>query len=236
MEIFIDILTAVLTLGIISALVGMAIELIGREEKKEPEPEPVKAEKLCAFVKCNGGDCEKKYTYADVSDCYVAAELANGPNSCSFSCMGLGNCSRVCPNGAISVESGVAVVSEEKCTGCGACTEACPRGIIELVPPDKKFRVQCSKRENTKIREESCETGCIGCGACANTCQYEAVTVVDGLAAIDYEKCTGCGACAEECLTKVITVPGRKIEEEPFDESEYFSIEVAEENENGKAW
>lgn len=236
METFIDILTAILTLGILSALAGLAIELLGGEEKKEADNEPEKTKELRAFVKCNGKDCGKKYTYADVSDCAVAADLAKGPNVCDFSCIGLGNCTRVCPQKAISVESGVAAVSEEKCTGCGACAEACPRGIIEMLPPDKKFRIRCSNRDTAEKVREKCEVGCICCGTCADTCKYKAITMEDNLPVIDYEKCTGCGECAEVCPGGIITVPKKEKEEEKFDESEYFSIELSEEKENGKAW
>ncbi|MBQ7119550.1 MAG: 4Fe-4S binding protein [Oscillospiraceae bacterium] len=231
MEIFINILTAALTLGVCALLVGLAIALLHNDEKKETADVAAQEEvKLRAFVKCNGKDCEKKYTYADVEDCAIANLLAAGPDSCGFSCMGLGSCVNICPEKAISVEDGIAVVSEEKCTGCGACVDICPRGIIELVPEDKKFRVKCSGHKPGERVETRCENGCIGCGTCVNTCEYEAVKFENNLAAIDYEKCRDCGACANLCPKEIITAPKKEKVEEPFDESEYFSLETAEEN------
>lgn len=43
------------------------------------------------------------------------------------------------------------------------------------------------------------ETACIGCGDCLSYCQFEALTVVDGIAVVDEEKCMGCGVCVSHC-------------------------------------
>ena len=54
-----------------------------------------------------------------------------------------------------------------------------------------------------------CSVGCIGCGICEKQCPKQAITVVDNVAHIDYEKCTSCGICAAKCPKKCITiVPG----------------------------
>ena len=34
---------------------------------------------------------------------------------------------------------------------------------------------------------------------CQKNCPAEAITVVNALATIDYEKCIGCGKCVEDC-------------------------------------
>ena len=234
MQIFLNILTAALTLGLLAAIIGAAIVFLGGcEEKKEPSKKVKNIRKktnLRAFVKCSGEDCEKRYTYADAEDCAVASRLAGGPNACAYSCMGLGSCVRVCTENAISVESGIAVVSEDKCNGCGECAKVCPRGIIELVPEDKMYRVRCSNTDSGLKVREVCDEGCIGCFTCANTCKYDAIVQGESLAGIDYEKCRNCGECASACPREIITAPKKEEPEDKFDESEYFSINFAEEN------
>ena len=51
---------------------------------------------------------------------------------------------------------------------------------------------------------KSCVYGCLGGGDCARACEFDAITIVDGLAVIDPEKCVGCGACAKACPKNVI--------------------------------
>ena len=40
---------------------------------------------------------------------------------------------------------------------------------------------------------------CQGCGTCVDACRNHAITMVDGIARIDYEKCATCGYCARAC-------------------------------------
>ena len=98
----------------------------------------------------------------------------------------------------------IPAVDEEKCTGCGACARACPRGLIGLVPEKAKYSVVCNSHEKAIYMKNACPDGCIGCGKCTKVCAYEAITVTDNLAKIDYDKCTGCGKCAEVCPRHII--------------------------------
>lgn len=40
---------------------------------------------------------------------------------------------------------------------------------------------------------------CQGCGTCVDACRNHAITMVDGIARIDYDKCATCGYCARAC-------------------------------------
>ncbi len=53
-------------------------------------------------------------------------------------CKASGECIKVCPQEAISIKSGTAVIDYEKCDSDGMCVPACPQGAIELVEPDEK--------------------------------------------------------------------------------------------------
>ena len=59
---------------------------------------------------------------------------------------------------------------------------------------------------------QGCTYGCLGFGDCARACQFDALHVIDGLAAVDYEKCVGCGACAKVCPRNIITITPFKAE------------------------
>lgn len=163
--------------------------------------------KKVAFIKCHG-TCDvaaSLYEYSGPKDCKMASMApAKGPKACAFGCLGFGSCMNVCDNDAISIIDGVAVVDENKCIGCGKCIKACPMGVIELVPFDKNVRVACSSKDKGAVTMKACKSGCVGCGLCAKTCEFEAISVNDNLAHIDYDKCTTCAACAEKCPKKII--------------------------------
>lgn len=162
--------------------------------------------KMTAYVRCSGGNnASRKYDYVGAIDCLAAMKVAGGPLECTFGCLGYGSCAKVCPNDAISIVDGKAVVNSDACIACGKCVSACPRNIIAIVPASNKTHVACvSKAKGGEVRK-ICQVGCIGCGICVKNCPHEAITVVDNVARIDYSKCQDCGKCAEVCPRKIIT-------------------------------
>ena len=48
-------------------------------------------------------------------------------------CCGSGECVKVCPHGALSLEKGRAVVDHAKCDLDGLCIPACPYGAIHYL-------------------------------------------------------------------------------------------------------
>ena len=57
---------------------------------------------------------------------------------------------------------------------------------------------------NALANVQACKFGCLEFGDCVNACKFDALHIIDGLAAIDYEKCTGCGACSKACPRNLI--------------------------------
>lgn len=171
------------------------------------------AEPNVAFVKC-AGTCDnagRKYDYYGVEDC-AKAVLAPGGGAkiCSYGCLGLGSCVKVCSFDAVKIVNGIAKVDPTACKGCAACSKACPKQLIDMVPlsATKKSLVECNSKDKGKAVKEACEVGCIGCGACKKQCDQGAIEIVNNVAVIDPSKCNGCGKCAAKCPRKIIKFGG----------------------------
>lgn len=166
-------------------------------------------ERKTAFVRCKGS-CEvtkNQGNYVGIPDCRTAALNGIRFTDCDYGCLGLGSCAAACPEHAIRVANGVAVVDRTKCIGCGICVKTCPRGLIELVPQSKHVIVQCSNKDKGPQVKKVCSAGCIGCMLCTRQCEHGAISVEANLARVDYETCVQCGKCVEKCPAKVITPP-----------------------------
>ncbi len=158
-------------------------------------------------VVCCRGDCsatQNKYAYEGMQTCAAAAALFGGPGSCSYGCMGFGDCAGVCPVDAICLNDGIAHVDPRVCIGCGMCVRTCPHHIIHMVPAVSRVVVLCQSHDKGAVTRKNCTNGCIGCMKCEKACPSDAVHVKDGLAEIDQRKCTHCEACYAACPTGAI--------------------------------
>ena len=160
-----------------------------------------------AFVRCNGScdNTSSKNNYIGTRDCRAVALSGLYPRDCDFGCLGYGSCVTVCPQNAIRVKDGVAIVDAESCVGCGLCVKECPKQLIELIPYGQKTVVRCRNTDKGKDVKLVCEVGCIGCRLCTKQCETGAITVENNLARIDYSLCEDCGKCAEKCPQATIT-------------------------------
>ncbi|MCD8164785.1 MAG: Fe-S cluster domain-containing protein [Bacteroides sp.] len=164
------------------------------------------AEPMVAVVRCNGSCANRPRInkYDGARSCAIAASLYGGETGCAYSCLGYGDCAVSCPFDAMHMnpETGLPEVDEEKCTACGACVKACPKGINELRAKGKKSRrvyVSCINKDKGAVTRKACSVGCIGCGKCVKTCPFEAITLAQNLAYIDYNKCKLCRKCVDVC-------------------------------------
>ena len=185
--------------------------------------EAAETEPMIAVVRCNGSYTHSpaKVRYDGPATCAFAHNLFAGESGCPFGCLGQGDCVAACKFDAIYMdpETGLPVVNE-KCNSCGACVKACPRGIIELRARGKKDRriyVCCVNKEKGGPARKNCSVACIGCGKCVQVCPYEAITMENNLAYIDFVKCRLCRKCVEVCPTEAIlelNFPPRKEKKE----------------------
>lgn len=75
--------------------------------------------------------------------CSIINSTYSSLNDCRFSCLGLGDCVKVCPQEAIFIKNGTATINE-LCNGCGKCISYCPKNLIKLVPVGTENLVLCS--------------------------------------------------------------------------------------------
>jgi ferredoxin len=50
------------------------------------------------------------------------------------------------------------------------------------------------------------ELMCQGCGVCETFCQFEAISIPDGYAVIDFQACMGCGICVAHCQYEAVAL------------------------------
>ncbi len=162
--------------------------------------------KRVAVVNCMGSYdyTSDKMNYDGIESCAAANLLAGGIASCSFGCMGMGDCQRACPYDAVEVCNGVARINKDRCKACSLCVKACPKNIISIVEFKDQAVVKCSNCEKGALAMKVCKVSCIGCMKCVKVCESSAVSVTNFNATIDSEKCTNCGKCVEACPRNII--------------------------------
>jgi len=170
--------------------------------------------KNVAVLHCNGGSlrAKDKYVYQGIKDCISANQVLGGQKLCGYGCIGYGTCAKACPFDAIEMSrENLPVVIEEKCKACGKCVEACPKKLFSLAPVSKNFLVRCKSLDSSKFVMDACSAGCIACRKCEKACPVKAISVVDNLAVIDYNRCENKGECFKVCPNKTIAKKDKSI-------------------------
>ena len=140
--------------------------------------------------------------YAGVETCAAAAMVFGGPKACKNGCLGLGDCVRACPFGALSLGGeGIAVVDPEACTGCALCVPVCPKELFELYPRSRRIELSCVAKDKQSVVRATCLVGCTLCRKCVAKCPAEAIAWDGRTIVIDHEKCRAWGpSCNEACV------------------------------------
>ena len=77
------------------------------------------------FCKGDNQRAEKVFEYAGARDCIAAETSTGGDKACTYGCLGLASCVRVCPFGALNMnDRGLPEVNIDLCTEAPACTHA----------------------------------------------------------------------------------------------------------------
>ncbi|HSK68633.1 MAG TPA: RnfABCDGE type electron transport complex subunit B [Candidatus Limnocylindria bacterium] len=157
-------------------------------------------------VLCQGekGVVKPRFDYNGLATCHTAVSQGGGPNLCVYSCVGYGDCVKVCRFDAMHIENGIVVIDEDKCTACGMCVKECPRSVLKMLPKAARVTVRCQNQYPPRESREACDRACIACRRCEKACNYDAIHVINNCAIIDPSKCTLCGECVKVCPTKCI--------------------------------
>jgi len=161
-----------------------------------------------ARLQCAGGAdvAGARADYRGLQTCAAAAAVAGGGKGCSWGCLGLADCERVCDFDAIVMsETGLPVVDPVKCTACGDCVEACPKSLFVLLPVQTHLFVQCKNLLNGDAVLADCTVACTACGKCVQDAAEGLISVASGVAVIDYDLAAPAGPKAiERCPTGAI--------------------------------
>ena len=155
-------------------------------------------------LRCHGTSAyaREEAEYAGVETCAAAAMVFGGPKACKNGCLGLGDCVRACPFGALSLgDAGITVVDTEACTGCAVCVPVCPKDLFELYPRKRRIELSCVAKDKQAIVRATCMVGCTLCRKCVAKCPAEAIAWDGRTIVIDHEKCLAYGpSCGEACV------------------------------------
>ena len=148
-------------------------------------------EKQVARLACAGGShvAYTRANYEGLKTCRAAALVSGGGKGCSWACLGLEDCARVCDFDAISFNKfSLPVVDEDRCTACNDCVTECPKDLFSLQPVSNKLWVACNNKDNMNESEAHCDVACNACGRCVSDAPEGLITIKNDLAIIDYTK------------------------------------------------
>lgn len=92
-------------------------------------------------------------------------------------------------------ENPVRMRAQVMCSGTGSLAR---RKYIYAGAPD------CIAAAKLGGGDRVCPNGCTGLGTCVRACKFDAISIIDGVAVVDYKKCEGCGACVSACPKSII--------------------------------
>ncbi len=142
-----------------------------------------------ARLLCAGG-CDVaplRADYIGLQTCNAANAVSGGGKACAWGCLGLGDCAVVCDLDAIYMNDvELPVVTPEKCTACGDCVDVCPKDLFVLMPLCQKLIVQCKNLLEGDEAVATCSVACDACGRCVADAAPGLISMVHGLAVIDY--------------------------------------------------
>ncbi len=148
-------------------------------------------EKRVARLACAGGPhvARHRARYVGLRTCRAAALVNGGGKGCSWGCLGLGDCDRVCDFKAIHMNGySLPVVNEALCTACGDCVDVCPKQLFSLHVVSHRLWVACRSLADAQQAEADCEVACTACGRCVADAPAGLVQIVNNLAVIDYAR------------------------------------------------
>lgn len=125
------------------------------------DEETVEISNYQAVVLCSSNRTfeKERLKYNGIKSCALFSSIYETANDCKFGCIGFGDCAKVCPQEAIVIKNGTAVITDN-CCGCKKCVSACPKQLIHLFYKNNKAELREVKLCNVS---EDCITTCSQC-------------------------------------------------------------------------
>ncbi len=186
---------------------------------------PGEVQDRVVLMRCHGVSAyaRDEAQYAGLETCAAASLVFGGPKACKNGCLGLGDCVKACPFGALSLGGeGIAVVDPETCTGCGVCVPVCPKELFQLYPRNHRIELSCVAKDKQSVVRATCMVGCTLCRKCVSKCPAGAIEWDGRTIVIDHEKCIAYGpscneACVEICPSTILHRIGQRPRPEPVE-------------------
>jgi electron transport complex protein RnfB len=188
---YINILSAVLSLGLLGLLFGVLLGYAAQKFQVEVDEKIPKIREVLPGANCGG--CG----YAGC-DAYATAVVEDGAplNACTVG--GAVCASKIAEIMGSEIDEVAAAVS--KMIAFVKCSGNCASRKIK---PDLQGVATCSEAAALESLV-GCSYGCFGCGDCVKVCKFGAISIIDGVAVVDEDNCVNCGACIKACPQKLI--------------------------------
>jgi len=112
-----------------------------------------------------------------------------------------------CPVGGAEMSEKIAgIMGEEAIAGVRYRAQVMCSGTNDFAREKYEYDglADCIAANRLAGGSKACPNGCLGLGTCVKNCKFDAIKIINGVAAVDYEKCTACGACAAACPKMII--------------------------------
>lgn len=182
------VLYAVLWFGLFGGLFGVALAFFSKlfYVKTDARVEAIRTALPgancagCGFASCDACAEAIASGQAEVNACTVVDDAA---------------CAKIAGVMGIEAKKGVRIRAQVLCSGTSDLAR-------------KKYEYDgaqdCISASRLAGGARECPYGCVGLGTCAAACKFQAIHIINGVAAIDYHACVGCGACVKACPKHII--------------------------------
>ena len=205
MELVLKIIVPVLVFIGLGALMGIMLAVAAKAFAVKRDPRVEKIEELLPGANCGGCGFAGCSAFAEA---VVKGEVA--PAKCAAS--DADHVEKMCAVMGIEAVHAVRMRAQVMCSGT---SEHAKKNYIYKGFPD------CISAATLGGGDKLCPNGCIGLGTCVRSCAFGAISVVNGVAYVDYHKCKGCGVCVASC-------PKGLIELIPFDSRHWVGCKSVE--------
>lgn len=180
---------AAIIIGITGLLIGLLLGIAGKKFAVEVDERVENVRELLPSNNCGG---------CGYAGCDAMAEAIVKGEAKANSCPSLSK-ERIAEIASIM---GTEAEESEKKVAFVKCKGTCDKTKIKY---DYYGIADCKKLSLVPgDGEKVCREGCMGYGSCVKVCAFDAIHIINGIAAVDREKCVACGKCVAECPKHLI--------------------------------